>query len=71
MTPPKPLQSRTFSYEELQEATLEFIKKVYAQLYKAPHEDGLSDNEFVSEVIGPLESKIRADQDVIKMKEER
>lgn len=59
---PPPLQSRTMTLEELQQRTLDVLAKVRKQFFRNPYEEGLSDWEFLDEVVSPLEIEIRQDQ---------
>lgn len=65
---PEPLKSRTMGLSALQLETLDLIRKVRFQLNRAAHEDGMSDGEFMDQVLTPLEQKILADRQVLKMK---
>ena len=63
----EPLKSRTMTLDELQTATLRLIKKVKRQLRRSPHEGGLSDEEFIDEVVESLETVIHQDREMLKM----
>ena len=52
--------------EELQLKTLSVLKRVRKQFNRAAHEDGLSDGEFMDQVVEPLERKIKDDIYVVK-----
>lgn len=63
----EPLKSRTMTLGELQRETLALIKKVKRQLRRSPHEGGLSDEEFIDEVLESLETTIHQDREMLKM----
>lgn len=65
----KPLKSRTMTLNELQLETLDLIRKVRFQFNKNPYEEGMTDDEFLDQVVWPLESQIYSDRAVLKMKE--
>lgn len=62
----QPLRAKTMGISELQLATLDLIRKVRFQLARQAHEDGMSDSEFLSEIVAPLEQQIYADRSVIR-----
>jgi hypothetical protein len=63
----EPLRSKTMTLNELQLATLDLIRKVRFQMNRLPYQDGMSDFEFLENVVEPLEQKIYADRHVAKM----
>ena len=63
----EPLKSRTMTLDELQRETLSLIKKLKRQLRRSPHEGGLSDEEFIDDVVESLETTIRQDREMLKM----
>lgn len=67
----EPLKSRTMGLSELQFATLELIRKVRFQFRRQAHEDGMSDEEFMSQVVEPFEHRIYADRAVLRDKRKR
>lgn len=66
-----PLRAKTMTLSKLQLETLDLIRKVRFQLGRAAHEEGMSDSEFLEEVIEPLEQRIVADRHVLRMKQKR
>lgn len=66
-----PLRSRTMTLEELQQATLLLIRRVRKQLAKLPWQSGLTDEEFMDQVLSKLETEILQDIEVLRMKEGR
>lgn len=65
-----PLRSRTMTLDELQRATLLLIRRVRKQLFKASWESGLTDEEFVDNVLFPLRDTILQDIQVLTMARE-
>lgn len=63
----KPLTKSTMTLGQLQTRTLEVLRKVRRQFNRMPHEEGLSDREFLDQVIEPLEIDIRQDRAIEKM----
>lgn len=63
----EPLKSHVMTLDELQRATLKFCKQVRKQLRKSPHEEGLTDSEFIDEVLEPLETTIHQDREMLKI----
>ncbi len=63
----KPLTKRTMTLSELQMRTMDVIRKVKFQLGRAAHEDGMSDAEFIEEVLDPLTTDIYQDREVLRM----
>lgn len=63
----KPLTKRTMTLNDLQLRTLDVIRKVRFQLGRAAHENGMSDDEFIEEVLEPLETDIYQDRQMLKM----
>lgn len=64
----KPLRSKTMTLSELQLRTLDVLRKVRFQLGRAAHEEGMSDAEFVDEVIDSLSTDIYQDRQVLKIR---
>ena len=62
----KPLKSRTLPLDELQMKTLDLIRKLRLQLIAAPWETGMNDQEFLDQIVKPLEDKIHADRELLK-----
>ena len=74
MTPtepkPEPLQSRTMTLGELQKRTLKFLELCRRQLQKMPHEEGLTDVEFIEQELNQFKNDIKTDIAVQKMNRE-
>jgi hypothetical protein len=64
----KPLKKKTMTLNQLQVRTLDVLRKVRIQLRRAGWEGGMSDEEFVSEVVERLETDIYQDRQILKMK---
>ena len=64
----KPLKSKTMTLNELQLRTLNFLRLVRFQFNRQAHEEGMSDGEFIEQVLDPLETTIYQDRQVLKMK---
>ncbi len=63
----EPLKKRTMTLSQLQMRTLDVLRKVRFQLGRAAHENGMSDAEFIEEVLEPLATDIYQDRQVLKM----
>lgn len=66
-----PLRARTMTLEQLQKRTLKVLRLVRKQFNRAAHEDGLSDKEFLDQVVDVLEWDIKSDIAVLNIHEER
>lgn len=66
MSTVEPLKARTMSLAKLQLATLDLIRKTRFQLGRQAHEEGMSDGQFIDEILEPLEQQIYADRVVIR-----
>jgi hypothetical protein len=64
----EPLKMKTMTLSQLHRRTLKVLRLVRLQFNRAAHEDGLSDAEFLDQVISPLETDIKQDRDILKMK---
>lgn len=64
----KPLTKKTMTLNELQMRTLDVLRKVKFQLQRQAHENGMSDSEFLEEVVEPLETDIFQDRHVLKQR---
>ena len=62
----KPLTKKTMTLNELQLRTLDVLRKVKFQFGRQAHEDGMSDSEFMDQVIDPLSTDIYQDRRVLK-----
>lgn len=67
----EPLKARTMTLGKLQLATLDLIRKVRFQLNRQAHDEGMSDAEFLEEIVEPLEQVIYADREVLRMSRKR
>lgn len=67
----QPLRKRTMGLDELRNQTRAVLKKCRKQLMRKAHEEGLSDSEFIDQVINPLETDIWQDVQVEKMQAHR
>lgn len=63
----KPLKARMHTLNQLQLETLDLIRKVRFQFNRAAHEPGMSDTEFLDQIVEPLAEKIRQDRAMLKM----
>jgi hypothetical protein len=66
----EPLRRKVMTLEQLQNRTLKVLKLTIKQFGKGPHEDGMSDNEFIHDVLEELDMDIRHDQDILKLQAE-
>jgi len=66
----EPLKARTMGLSKLQLETLDLIRKLRFQLQRPAHAEGMSDNEFLEQIVEPLETKIYQDREVLRMKRE-
>lgn len=62
-----PLTKRTMTLNELQLRTMDVLRKVKFQLGRVAHEEGMSDAEFIEEVLDPLTTDIYQDREVLRM----
>jgi hypothetical protein len=69
--PPEPLKKRTMTLNDLQLRTLNFLRLCRFQLNKAPHEEGMTDEEFIENELGPFETDIYQDRQILKMNRKR
>ena len=67
MSKVRPLTKRTMTLSQLQLRTLDVLRKVTGQLHRMAHEDGMSDSEFIDQVIAPFARDINQDRVVLKM----
>lgn len=63
----KPLTKSTMTLSQLQNRTLEVLRKVRRQFNKKHYQEGLSDDEFFEEVVEPLIADICQDKEILKM----
>lgn len=63
----EPLRKKTMTLNELQLRTLDVLRRVKFQFNRQAHEEGMSDAEFVDQVIDPLATDIYQDRQVLKM----
>ena len=64
----EPLRKRTMTLGQLQLRTLDVLRKVRFQFGRQAHDQGMSDGEFIDEIIAPLETDIYQDRQILKMK---
>lgn len=57
----KPLRGKTMGLDALRVRVLDVLKKTRDQLHKTPYEDGLTDEEFIEQVLDTLEIEITQD----------
>lgn len=67
----RPLTKRTMTLHELQMRTLDVLRKTRFQLRRQGHEGGMSDEEFIEQVVESLETDIYQDRQVLKMARDR
>lgn len=63
----RPLQKKTMTLTQLQMRILDVLRKVRFQFGRAAHEDGMSDSEFIDNIVTPLETDIYQDRQMLKM----
>jgi hypothetical protein len=63
----KPLQKRTMTLSQLQLATLDVLRKVKFQLHRNACEAGMSDSEFIEQIVEPLMTDIYQDRQMAKL----
>lgn len=63
----EPLRSKIMTLHQLQMRTLDLIRKLRFQLKRQAHEEGMSDAEFLENMVDNLEQEIYADRAVAKM----
>lgn len=63
----EPLKSRTMTLSELQLRVLDVIRLTKFQFGHQAHEEGMTDHEFIEEVLDPLATEIYQDRQVLKM----
>lgn len=66
----EPLKAKTMTLEELQLRTIDLIKQVRKQLKRAHFEEGMTDNDFMRNVLEPFEHDIKTDRYVIRKRRE-
>ena len=66
----KPLKSRIMSLDELRTRSLYMIGECRKQLRKGPYEEGLTDEEFIENVLEDFEAQIIADIEMERIKNE-
>lgn len=62
----KPLRKKTMTLNQLQMRTLDVLRKVKFQLQRQGYEVGMSDSEFIEQIIDPLSTDIYQDRYVLK-----
>lgn len=63
----KPLTKRTMTLNELQKRTTKVLKACIEHLRVPTHLSGVTDEEFIDAMIGPLVSDIWTDRQMLKM----
>lgn len=71
MSKVRPLKAKVQTLQELRFSALHFIKKVRKQLQHSPYQEGMSDQEFIDQVVNPFEEKIRTDRDMERIIEKQ
>lgn len=61
-----PLKKKTMTLSELQLRTLDVLRKVRFQFRRPAHAEGMSDDEFLENIIEPLETDIYQDRQMLK-----
>lgn len=67
----RPLQKKTMTLSELQLKTLDVLRKVRFQFNRQAYDDGMSDTEFLDQIIDPFETEIYQDLQMLKMLRKR
>lgn len=67
----RPLRARVMTLHELQLKTLDLIRKTRFQFNRSAHEDGMSDGEFMSQIVDPLEHQIVNDRWMIEQQKKK
>lgn len=67
MSKVKPLRRRTLNLDQMHYKTLKLIRETRKQLRRMPHEPGMNDEEFIREILNPLQEQIEADREILKM----
>ena len=62
----EPLKKKTMTLNELQVRTLNVIRLARFQLGRSAHEEGMSDAEFIEQVLEPLETDIHQDRHILR-----
>ena len=52
---------------QLQLATLDLIRKLRFQMQRQAHDEGMSDDEFMENIVDPLETTIYQDREILRM----
>lgn len=63
----EPLKKRTMTIEQLRKRTKRVLNQCRKQFLKTPYEPGMSDEEFIDEVINPLLTDIWQDTQMEKI----
>ena len=67
----EPLRKKTMTLSELQMKTLDVLRKVRFQFNRQAYDDGMSDTEFLDQIIDPFETEIYQDRQMLKMLRKR
>lgn len=63
----KRLKKKTMTLSELQLKTLDILRRVRFQFNRSAHEEGMSDTEFLDQIVDPLETEIHQDRQMLRM----
>lgn len=67
MSKVKPLKRRIMTLDELRAKTLDMIRCCRKQFRKGPYEDGMTDEEFIDDVLNDFECQINCDIEMEKI----
>lgn len=67
----KPLKKRIMTLQQLRQRTVRALQLCRKQFLKSPHEEGLTDEEFIDEHINPLLNDIWQDRQMEKILNEK
>lgn len=70
MGTPKPLKKRMMTLSQLQLKTLDVLRRVKFQFDRQAHDEGMSDGEFIDQVVDPLMTDIYQDRQMQKLNRE-
>lgn len=63
----KPLKKRIMTLSQLQLKTLDVLRKVKFQFNRNPYSEGMSDEEFIENIVDSLMTNIYQDRHMAKM----
>lgn len=67
----EPLKKRTMTLNQLQLRTMDVLRKARFQLGRSAHEEGMSDAEFIEQVLEPFETDLYQDRQMLRMLRQR